>query len=118
MLNERTDSLQADELDAKFSALGHTARRDIVAQLSRGERGLSDLAHPFDMSLAAVSKHVRVLADAGLIVVEKRGRTRRCRLNATAMRQAADWLTHYQEFWQDRFKSLANHLAARDGDSW
>ena len=118
MLNERMHNRQADGLDATFSALGHTARRAIIARLSTGEQGLSDLAQPFDMSLAAVSKHVRVLADAGLIVVEKRGRTRHCRLNATTMREAADWLNHYREFWEDRFQSLADHLAASDGDSW
>lgn len=118
MLSNQPYARSVDGLDATFSALGHTARRDMVARLSSGELALSDLAEPFDMSLTAVSKHVRVLADAGLIVVEKRGRTRHCRLNAAAMRDAADWLNHYHEFWENQFKALAEHLAASDGDNW
>jgi len=118
MLNIRPIPIAADGLDATFSALGHTARRAMVARLADGELALSDLAKPFDMSLTAASKHVRVLAEAGLIVVEKRGRTRHCRLNATAMREASDWLNQYRDFWESRFKSLADHIAAVDGDGW
>lgn len=97
-------------LDQTFAALGDGTRRAILARLAQGETALSDIAAPFDMSQTAVSKHVRVLADAGLVRVSKRGRTRYCRLEAAPMKQAADWLETYQTFWEDRFDALAQHL--------
>ena len=103
------------QLDATFAALSHETRRDIIKTLADGEIRLSDLAAPFDMSQTAVSKHVRVLSDAGLVTVERRGRTRYCRLNAAPMKQAVDWLSDYQSFWIEQFDNLARHLA-EDGD--
>jgi len=100
------------QLDSTFTALGDATRRAIVARLAEGEAPLSKLAEPFDMSLTAVSKHVRVLSDAGLVRIEKRGRTRHCRLEAAPMKDAADWLKSYEKFWQDQFASLARHLAS------
>lgn len=100
-----------ENLNSVFAALSHGTRRDILAQLARGETRLSDLAEPFDMSQTAVSKHVRVLSDAGLLTVERRGRTRYCRLNAKPMKAATDWLTDYQAFWTNQFDNLAQHLA-------
>lgn len=102
------------QLDKTFSALGDGTRRAIVARLAGGEIALSDLAEPFDMSLTAVSKHVRVLSDAGLVAVEKRGRTRHCRLEAAPMKEAVDWLIDYRKFWGDQFDSLARHLAKEE----
>lgn len=99
------------QLDAVFSALSDATRRAIVARLASGETTLSDLAEPFDMSLTAVSKHVRVLSDAGLVELDKRGRTRHCRLKAAPMKDAVDWLNDYREFWSDQFDSLARYLA-------
>lgn len=100
-----------ENLDATFAALSHGTRRAILQRLTEGESRLSDLAEPFNMSQTAVSKHVRVLSDAGLLTVEKRGRTRHCRLNAGPMKQATDWLAHYQAFWTEQFDNLAQHLA-------
>lgn len=97
-------------LDQTFAALGDGTRRAILARLAQGETALSDIAAPFDMSQTAVSKHVRVLSDAGLVRVSKRGRTRYCRLEAAPMKQAAEWLETYQKFWEDRFDALARHL--------
>jgi len=97
-------------LDTTFAALSDETRRAILEQLMHGEARLSDLAEPFDMSQTAVSKHVRVLSNAGLLVVEKRGRTRHCRLNASVMKQASDWLAEYQSFWTTQFDNLARHL--------
>lgn len=97
-------------LDQTFAALGDGTRRAILARLARGEAALSEIAAPFDMSQTAVSKHVRVLADAGLVRVSKRGRTRYCRIEAAPMKQAAEWLKTYQRFWEDRFDALARHL--------
>lgn len=97
-------------LDATFAALSDETRRRILAQLTHGEARLSDLAEPFEMSQTAVSKHVRVLSNAGLVQMEKRGRTRHCRLNASALKEASEWLSDYQTFWTQRFKNLAQHL--------
>ncbi|CTQ53003.1 Transcriptional repressor SdpR [Roseibium album] len=102
------------QLDATFSALSDSTRRAIVARLASGETSLSDLAEPFDMSLTAVSKHLRVLSDAGLVDVEKRGRTRHCRLRGAPIKEAVDWLSKYEAFWIDRFDALARHLANED----
>ena len=100
-------------LDTTFAALSDGTRRAILERLMQGEARLSDLAAPFDMSQTAVSKHVRVLSDAGLLVVEKRGRTRHCRLNAGVMKDAADWLADYQAFWTQQFDNLAQHLVGQ-----
>lgn len=97
-------------LDQVFTALGDGTRRAILARVARGETSLSDLAAPFEMSQTAVSKHVRVLSDAGLISVSKRGRTRYCRLEAAPMQEAADWLAQYQQFWRERLDGLAQFL--------
>lgn len=105
---------QMPQLDSTFSALSDSTRRAIVARLANGETSLSDLAEPFDMSLTAVSKHLRVLSDAGLVDVEKRGRTRHCRLRGAPIKEAVDWLSKYEAFWIDRFDALARHLANED----
>ncbi|HAT34267.1 MAG TPA: hypothetical protein DCS82_01005 [Rhodospirillaceae bacterium] len=85
---------QTSGIDAAFSALGDPTRRAILlALVSEDELPLSQLAVPFEMSLPAVSKHVRVLSAAGLVTVEKRGRVRYCRLNRQPLEAAADWLT-------------------------
>lgn len=97
-------------LDQTFAALSDTTRRAIVARLASGEAALSELAAPFDMSQTAVSKHVRVLSDAGLVVVSKRGRTRFCRLETEPMQAATEWLETYQRFWMDSFGALAKHI--------
>ena len=99
------------QLDNTFTALSDVTRRAIVARLADGEQPLSKLAEPFDMSQTAVSKHVRVLSDAGLVIVEKRGRTRHCKLEAAPMKEAIDWLKYYEAFWADKFASLSKHLA-------
>lgn len=101
-------------LDATFAALSDETRRAILEQLMQGEARLSDLAEPFEMSQTAVSKHVRVLSNAGLLVVEKRGRTRHCRLNMGPMKVATDWLVDYQAFWTRQFGNLAQHFAGEE----
>ena len=85
-------------LDTTFAALSDGTRRAILELLMQGEVRLSDLAEPFDMSQTAVSKHVRVLRNAGLLVAEKRGCTRHSRLKAGVMKDASDWLAGYQSF--------------------
>ncbi|WP_306060604.1 ArsR/SmtB family transcription factor [Natronococcus wangiae] len=102
------------DLDAIFGALAHPTRRDLIEQLAGGPKSVGDLAEPHDTSLAAVSKHLQVLEDAGLIEVEKDGRFRRCHLEAAPLSDAFGWLTRYRVFWEDRFDALADHLEADD----
>ena len=102
------------DLDATFAALGDGTRRAIVMRLAKGPQPVSQLAEPFDMSLTAVSKHVRVLADAGLVVVTKRGRTRYCELKAAPMQKAFLWLEDYRQFWDEQLDALGQFLAEDD----
>jgi DNA-binding transcriptional ArsR family regulator len=101
---------QSDPLSEVFSALADPTRRAILARLAEGDTTVSDLAEPFDMSLPAVSKHLSVLEAAGLIERSRDGRLRRCQLRAAPMKQASDWISHYAEFWEARFDSLARYL--------
>jgi len=98
------------DLNRTFAALSDVTRRAIVARLAAGEAPLSDLAAPFEMSLTAVSKHVRVLSDAGLVSVKKRGRTRYCQLQAAPMKDVADWLDDYRSFWEGQLAALTRYL--------
>lgn len=103
-----------ENLDTTFSALSNQTRRAILERLKQGEMRLSDLAAPLEMSQSAVSKHVRVLSEAGLLIMEKRGRTRHCRLNVEPMKQATSWLADYQVFWAHQFDNLAQYLASEE----
>ena len=101
---------EADRLDATFGALSDPTRRAIVERLSRGEVSVSELAEPFDMSLPAVSKHLTVLEDAGLIARRKDGRVRHCELKEEPMRAAMQWIAAYGRFWDDQLESLGRFL--------
>lgn len=97
-------------LDSTFSALSDPTRRAILARLVQGDTSVSELAAPFDISLPAVSRHLRVLESAGLIERKPEGRVHRCHLVAQPMREAADWIEEYRRFWEDQFDSLAEYL--------
>jgi DNA-binding transcriptional ArsR family regulator len=98
-------------LDSTFAALSDATRRGILARLAqRGETSVSDLAAPYKMSLPAVSKHLRVLQNAGLVSRQKDGRVHRCRLRAEPMKGAAAWIEHYRQFWEAQLDSLARYL--------
>ncbi len=101
---------QSDPLSGVFRALADPTRRAILARLALGETTVSEIAEPFEMSLPAVSKHLTVLETAGLVQRERRGRVRRCHLNAANMNAAADWIDHYRRFWEARLDSLARYL--------
>lgn len=111
MVEQPPDDL---DLDAIFHALAHPIRRDILERVADGPESVGELAEPHDVSLAAVSKHLRVLEDAGLIEFEKEGRVRRCHLTAAPLGSAFGWLTRYRVFWEDRFDALADHLEKED----
>lgn len=98
-------------LDSTFAALSDATRRGILARLaSGGETSVSELATPYKMSLPAVSKHLRVLENAGLVSRQKDGRVHRCRLLAEPMKDAASWIEHYRVFWEAQLDSLARYL--------
>jgi DNA-binding transcriptional ArsR family regulator len=103
----------AGTLDEVFAALSDPTRRAIVAHLAAGEASVSELAEPFDFSLAAVSKHVHVLRQAGLLSQRQEGRQRLCRLVAVPLRDADDWLADYRRFWDLRLDALAEHFEQR-----
>jgi DNA-binding transcriptional ArsR family regulator len=105
-----------DRLDAVFMALADPTRRAIVRRLSGGECSVSQLAEPFDVSLPAVTKHLKVLERAGLLEHHKVGRVRRCRLVPEAMAQADEWIARYRVFWDRRLGSLAAHMTERRSD--
>ena len=97
-------------LDATFGALSHPIRRAILARLARGEAAVTELAAPFHISLPALLKHLRILAQVGLITSKKQGRVHTCRLNAAPMQQAAEWLAFYEAFWNNRLDALGEYL--------
>jgi DNA-binding transcriptional ArsR family regulator len=103
--------VKSKSLDATFGALSDPTRRAIVARLTRGDALVGELAEPFDISLPAISKHLTVLEDAGLVVRTKEGRTRRCHLLEEPMRGALEWIATYGSFWEGQLDSLERLLA-------
>ncbi len=99
-----------DVLDSVFSALADPTRRAVLERLAQGEASVTELAEPFPLSLPAVSKHLRVLERAGLVVRVRQGRTRRCRLAAGPMQEAARWIARYRVFWERQLDALAEYL--------
>lgn len=102
--------MPVDQLSATFAALADPTRRAILSRLTTGEATVSDLASPFDMSLPAVSKHLKVLEHAGLIERGRNAQWRPCRLNAEPLQEVDDWLAEYRQFWEERFERLDDYL--------
>jgi DNA-binding transcriptional ArsR family regulator len=105
----------AARLDAVFHALGDATRRRMLRDLSDGQRSVGELAAPFDMSLAAASKHIKALEKAGLVRREVRGRTHLCRLEPRPLEDAHEWIAFYERFWSSRLDVLEGVL--RGGDA-
>lgn len=101
-------------LDAVFQALTDPTRRAMLRSLATGERNIGELAAPFDMSLAAASKHVKVLERAGLVRRAVRGRTHVCRLDPKPLAAADEWLRFYEQFWNRQLDALDALLKAED----
>jgi DNA-binding transcriptional ArsR family regulator len=99
-----------NDLDVTFSALADATRRGILARLARGESTVGELARPYSISLPAISRHLRVLQSAALIVCERRGKHRVCRLEARCLSSATQWLEFYRKFWNESFDRLDDHL--------
>jgi len=102
--------MQPARLDATFAALADPTRRAILARLARGEASVTELAAPFDMSLPAISKHLKVLERAGLVARSRDAQSRPCRLVARPLEQASQWLERYRRFWEDSFDRLDDYL--------
>jgi DNA-binding transcriptional ArsR family regulator len=103
-------------LNKTFAALADPTRRSILARLMRGTATVSELAEPFDISLPAISKHLKVLEKAGLLRRRKEGRIQYCSLNATPLEEAGAWITLYQQFWEDQFDALADFLESQESE--
>jgi DNA-binding transcriptional ArsR family regulator len=106
----------SERLSTVFAALADPTRRAILDRLAQGEASGTELAQPFSISVPAISKHLRVLEHADLILHRKDGRTHRFRLAAQPMREAANWLEHYRQFWEAQFDSLDTYLQATAGE--
>ena len=102
--------MPADRLSLTFSALADPTRRAILARLSSGPASVNELAAPFDMSLPAVSKHLKVLEKAQLIARGKEAQWRPCEIKAAPLKEATDWMEQYRQFWEERFDRLEEYL--------
>jgi DNA-binding transcriptional ArsR family regulator len=106
--------LETPQLDTVFHALGDATRRRMLRELAGGERTVGQLADPFPISLAAASKHIKVLENAGLVRREVRGRTHLCRLDPGPLASAHQWLSFYERFWTNRLDALERLLRQDD----
>jgi DNA-binding transcriptional ArsR family regulator len=108
--------LETRQLDSVFHALGDATRRQMLRSLADGERTVGQLAQPFSISLAAASKHIKALENAGLIQREVRGRTHLCRLEPGPLASAHQWLNYYERYWSDRLDLLEQLLLEEDAE--
>ena len=97
-----------------FTAIADPTRRTILRQLGSGELPVMALAEQFDVSLSAISQHIRILREAGLVTVRKAGRERVYRLNPAALKPVADWIAFYEPFWNDKLAALETYLAEQE----
>jgi DNA-binding transcriptional ArsR family regulator len=111
LYNQRVQHVMLpDRLSTTFAALADPTRRAILARLALGEASVTSLAEPFAISLPAISKHLKVLERAGLIARSRDAQWRPCRLQADPLKDAAGWLEHYRQFWEQSFDRLEDHL--------
>lgn len=102
--------MMPDRLSATFAALADPTRRAILARLASGQASVTDLAQPFEMSMPAISKHLKVLERAGLIVRGREAQWRPCQIKAGPLKDVSDWVEHYRQFWEQSFDRLDNYL--------
>jgi DNA-binding transcriptional ArsR family regulator len=111
LVNQLVDyAMPPDHLSATFAALADPTRRAILARLALSETSVTELAEPFDMSLPAVSKHLKVLERAGLIARGREAQWRPCRIELRALKEVDDWLERYRRFWEQSFDRLDDYL--------
>ncbi|MEO5982110.1 MAG: metalloregulator ArsR/SmtB family transcription factor [Pedococcus sp.] len=97
-------------LDETFAALANSTRRAILARLAEGEASVNDLAEPFDLTLPAISKHIKVLEEAGLVTRGRRAQFRPCTIAAAPLAQVAHWTEQYRHIWDDRFDRMDDYV--------
>ena len=102
--------MPVDSLSATFAALADPTRRAILGRLASGEKSVTELAEPFEMSMPAISKHLKVLERAGLIARGREAQWRPCRLEARPLKDVANWVEHYRKFWDESFDRLDAYL--------
>lgn len=105
-------TLDDERLDETFAALANSTRRAILARLAEGEASVNDLADPFDLTLPAVSKHIKVLEHAGLITRSRRAQFRPCTIAAAPLADVAGWAEQYRHIWDDRFDRMDDYVRA------
>jgi DNA-binding transcriptional ArsR family regulator len=110
--------MPADKLTPTFAALADPTRRAILAHLMSGEASVTELAEPFDMSMAAISKHLKVLEDAGLITRGRAAQWRPCRIKAAPLKEVADWVEAYRDAWEQRLDRLHDYLSELQAPEW
>ena len=102
--------MATDQLSTTFAALADPTRRAILARLASGEASVTQLAEPFNMSMPAISKHLKVLERAGLIARGREAQWRPCKLEAKPLKEVSDWVQHYRQFWEQSFDRLDDYL--------
>jgi DNA-binding transcriptional ArsR family regulator len=102
--------MSTDPLSVTFAALADPTRRAILAHLAKGEASVTELAQPFEISLPAISKHLKVLERAGLITRGREAQWRPCQIKAEPLKDAADWIEQYRQFWEQSFDRLDEYL--------
>jgi DNA-binding transcriptional ArsR family regulator len=105
-----TVAIAEDRLSETFAALANSTRRAILARLSQGEANVNELAEPFDMTLPAISKHIKVLERAGLVVRGHRAQYRPCTLDATRLEEISTWAEQYRPVWEARFDRMDDYI--------
>ena len=105
-----TLAIDDDRLSETFAVLANSTRRAILARLARGEATVNELAEPFDLTLPAISKHIKMLEPAGLVVRGHRAQFRPCSLDAAPLEEVATWVEQYRPVWEDRFNRMDDHL--------
>ena len=105
-----TATVEDDVLDELFAALANPVRRAILARLADGEANVNDLAAPFELSLPAISKHIKVLEHAGLVTRSRRAQFRPCAINPARLAEVASWTEQYRHIWDDRFDRMADYV--------
>lgn len=110
LINQLVNQSEEDRLSDTFAALANSTRRAILARLAKGEANVTDLAEPFDMTLPAVSRHLKVLERAGLVERGQRAQYRPCVLNAAPLQRVSTWAEQYREIWESRFDQMDDYL--------
>jgi DNA-binding transcriptional ArsR family regulator len=108
-------AIDDDRLTETFAALANSTRRAILARLAEGEANVNELAEPFDLTLPAVSKHIKVLARAGLVVRTRRAQYRPCALDAKPLEEVSSWAEQYRPVWEARFERMTDYLTELQG---